>query len=135
MKKLLVSLDIITDLTLSELSARLGRNPSQQYSHEKGEARGINDVFTETVWRLDSRIPATATLEEHLDNLAAQCPPAELLRSGTLPQGSRVYVDVAVFFDSANASISIPSKCIDIIRAYGATLEVNCYPSEINGEN
>lgn len=86
MKKLLVSLDIITDLTLSELSARLGRNPSQQYSHEKGEARGINDVFTETVWRLDSRIPATATLEEHLDNLAAQCPPAELLRSGTLPK-------------------------------------------------
>ena len=28
MKKLLVSLDIITDLTLSELSARFGRNPT-----------------------------------------------------------------------------------------------------------
>ena len=46
-----------------------------------------------------------------------------------LPAGCTVRVDIAIFFDSANVSASIPRGGIEIIDAYDADLEVTCYPT------
>lgn len=117
-------------MSLAELSSKLGRAHSPD-SHSKGEvsvgAKSDKPPWSVTVWRFDSDAPESATLQQHLECLEIQFPPAELKR--VLAPGCRVSVDIVLFFDTANVSATIPHRGIEIIDAYGAELEVTCYPS------
>ncbi len=123
-----VSLNITTgSLTLSELSLRLGCLPSSS-SHEKGDLRGHKAPFSQTIWRLDSNAPVDAALEQHIESLAAQLPPNKLSQPGVLSEDCVVYVTIGLFFGTAQGSLLISPRGVDIIKAYKAILEVNCYP-------
>jgi hypothetical protein len=131
MKKASVSLLVTSQsMSLAELTANLGRAHSPG-SHNKGDvsagAKLGKPLWSVIVWRFDSDAPETAPVEQHLERLEIQFPAAELKR--VLPAGCDVSVDIALFFDTANVSATIPRRGIEIIDAYGAKLEVNCYPS------
>src|SRR5208282_1030138 len=137
MKELMVSLDICTkSLTLAELSSRIGC-PSSSNSHNRGDPRLSPDkniknkmIWPETVWRLASSARKEASLEEHLESLVAQCVPGRLSGRGVLTADCTTWITVGVLFDSANASVSLGQKALNIISAYKANLEVSCYPCE-----
>lgn len=134
MQQLMVSLDICSQsLTVAELSARLECVPSR-LSHNRGDPRLSLDShdrsWDETVWRLESKLPARASLEQHLTNIVQQCPPERLFRPGVLPEDSKVWLSVGVLFNGANAVVPISPKEIEIIGNYCATVEITCYPSE-----
>jgi hypothetical protein len=118
-------------LSLDELSAALGR-PHSSGSHGKGETRVVPSLpaWSKTVWRFDSGAPQSVPPLEHLQSLEKRFPPHELL--ALLPPDSQVYVDIACFFDTFNAGISIPAPGMEIINRYRAYLEITCYPSNFD---
>jgi hypothetical protein len=126
MKRFKVSLDIVSDsLTLSELAAKLGIEPSSG-SHSKGDPRGVGE-FRSTEWKLFSMLPDTADLEEHIKAIAVLFPPEALVN--VLPEGCKVFMDIGVFFDGWNCVVLISREMRLIINAYNAEIELNCYPS------
>ena len=131
MKRASVSLLVTSpSMSLSELSSKLGR-ASSSGSHNKGDVRAGAKLgkpnWPVTVWRFDSDAPDGASLQQNLERLAVQFPPAELKR--ILPPECDVSVDIAIFFDTVDVSLQIPRRGLEIIDAYGAELEVSCYPS------
>ena len=110
MKKLQVSLNVVSDLlTLSELANRLGKAPSSG-SHGKGDPRG------------------TAALQKHVKDIARLFPPESLVQG--LPKGCKVYIDVGLIFDSWNSVVVISEEILGIIHAYKAEIELSCYSSK-----
>jgi hypothetical protein len=79
------------------------------------------------VWRFDSGVSESAPVRDHLEHLNIKLPPSEL--RALLPADCTVCVDIAIFFDTANGSASIPRRGMEIIDGYNADLEVTCYPS------
>jgi len=134
MQQLMVSLDICSkSLMVAELSARLDCVPSRD-SHNRGDHRpSLNSqgrLWDTTVWRLDSKLPSSASLEQHLAGILKQCPPAKLFHPGILPEDCEVWLSVGVLFDGANAVVPISPKELETISDYCATLEITCYPGE-----
>ena len=134
MQQLMVSLDVGSkSITVAELSARLECVPSRD-SHSLGERRPSfnrqDSLWDKTIWRLDSKRPSSAPLQEHLASIVKQCPPERLFRPGVLPEDSEVWLSVGVIFDGANAVVPISPKELEIINDYCATLEITCYPGE-----
>ena len=135
MKRFSVSLDISSpSLTLGEISAIVGCTPSSS-SHNKGDRRPSPDaserVWEEAVWRLESRLRNTDSLARHLEDLIAQCAPMSLSPPGSLLKDCTILVNIAVFFDTVNVSLSISLEEQKIISAYGASLSISCYPCEL----
>jgi hypothetical protein len=131
MKKTSVSLLVTSQtMSLAELTSKLGRAHSSG-SRSKGEvsagAKFGKPPWPVTVWRFDSDALPTASVQEHLERLEILFPAAELKR--VLPPDCEVSVDIAVFFDTVNVSAPVPHRGIEIIDAYGAELEITCYPS------
>ena len=129
MKTCSVSLLVMSSsLSLDELSLRLGR-PHSSGSHEKGEPHVLRErpPWSRTVWRFDSGVSESAPIVDHFENLKVQFPAPEL--KALLPADCTVCVDIAIFFDTANGSVSIPRRGMKIIDSYSADLEVTCYPS------
>ena len=67
-------------------------------------------------------------MQDHIENLKFRFPPAEL--RALVPADCTVCVDIVTFFDTANASVSIPRRGMEILEEYRAELEVTCYPSK-----
>jgi len=120
--------------SLDELSSALGSHSAG--SHSKGEPRGLEkkgtSPWSETEWRLDSGVSESAPVLDHLQDLNSRFPPADLLLR--LPADSTVLIDIAVFFDTAIASVSIPRRGMEIVSSYNAALEITSYPSEFNAK-
>lgn len=130
MKNISASLDICTpSLSLDELSTLIGRKPSVG-SHDHGDPRPSlgpeQRRWTETMWRIESTAKSS-DIGEHLASLVAQCPP-EVLSRGTFPRDCKRNINLAVFFDTANVSISVEPEHQEVVTAYQAALEINCYP-------
>src|SRR5882762_3736542 len=88
-----------SSLSLDELSSKLGR-PHSSGSHQKGEqhvlARLGRPPWSKTVWRFDSGVSESASVQEQLEELEVQFPGRELRI--LLPADCTVCVDIAVFF-------------------------------------
>ncbi len=120
-----VSLNVVSQsLALSELTNRLGRSPSSG-SHNKGDPRGTGQ-FRSTVWKLFSSLSDTATFQEHMNDIARQCPPESFVQA--VPDDCRVYIDIGLFFDTWNSAVAISHETLALINAYEAEIELSCYP-------
>ena len=127
MKEFTVSLDIVSpSLTLAEISAKLGRSHSED-SHNKGDVRAMGRRFAKTIWRLGSKAQPNATMTEHLTNIVSQLSPTEFRRTVRPDDPVTVCVNVGVMSEGM-ASVTFTTDTVDIIRAYGASLEISYYP-------
>ncbi len=130
MREMHVSLLVTTTLLdLSELSKQLGCEPSPG-SHDKGASRVGRQPFHQTIWRLDSSAPSSASLMKHCESISSRLPAEEFCRPGRLPQDAKIYLDIAIFFNDANCTVQFPIECMEFLRNYNAEMEVSCYPSE-----
>lgn len=116
-------------LTLSELAARLQREPSSG-SHDKGSIRGFpswGKRWTHTVWRQIASC-LDGPLLEQCEQLLADMPPgcAELVRAE--PEDISVCLDIACFFQTAYFNLTLPRKFITDLAAKGIDLEITAYP-------
>jgi hypothetical protein len=131
MMKFMVSLDISSaSLALSELSRQLGRDASGD-SHSKGDQQS-RLRFSTTIWRTNSNAPEPADLEEHLASLLSHFPPDEL--SKVLPEECDVCINIGVVHDTYTVGFSLSQRAIEMANAYGARIEVACYPTDFNNE-
>jgi hypothetical protein len=134
MKTFSVSLLVETSsLSLDELSSKLGR-PHSPGSHTIGEPHVLEKQgrppWSKTVWRFNSGVSESAPVEDHLARLEVQLPPDEL--RALLPADCTVRLDIAIFFDAVNVSLSISRRGMETIEAYKADLEVTGYPSTVS---
>lgn len=136
MTEITVALIIRTEsLSLSELTAAVGATPSR--GHSKGDVRfgGRQKLFQaplrHTSWILRTDEEATAPLQDHLRELAAEVPPERLQEARhRLPDDVTVEIDVGVFYDGQAGHIEVAPESLDIVKAYGATLLVTSYYCE-----
>ncbi|MBP8116773.1 MAG: hypothetical protein KAY09_03490 [Nitrospira sp.] len=130
MKKIEVSLLVTTaKLRLAEISSRLGC-PYSSGSHEKGAPRLTGAPFDQTIWRLSPAKASAQTLKEQFEKIASHLQPDAFSRLGVLPDDAEVYFDIAIYFDTPMASLSIPLVCLTTAQRYSADIEVTCYPSD-----
>lgn len=133
MKEFSISLDIISaDSSLKDLTAQLGVEPSEA-SHDRGSPRARKSVWEETVWRLESDVPASASLEAHCQSLLAKAQATGVLESICCLQKAEALINIAAFFDTAMCTVTIPRVCLEAIRDYSLGLQVTCYPSDMDG--
>lgn len=132
MKELDVSLDIVSEvLSLSELGSIL-KQPPDPGSHSRGDRRLARlGAFSETIWSLYSKAPATAPLEEHLRNIKSQFPPERLreLAEQDRAKIKEVFIDIGIFFElDTFPQALLTREDLQLIQDYGGSLRVVCYP-------
>jgi len=131
MKEYNVFLDVVSpELRLKDLTARIGMEPSDS-AHDLGSPRTLKGVWTETVWRLESDAPESASLEDHCRNLLTQARSGGVLETIRHLQGIRAFINIAAFFGTAMCTVTIPDVCLEALRDYPLGLEVACYPADM----
>lgn len=129
MKEYSLSLDVISaEASLQDLTSQLGASPSES-SHELGSPRARRDSWAETVWRLESEAPASASLEDHCQSLLAKVQSTGVLEASRRIENSRTLLNVAVFFSGPMCTVTLPRACLDIVKEYSLGLEISCYSS------
>jgi len=119
--------------TLSELSARLERN-SEPGSHEKGGLRPHGMPWERTVWRAnasDNDAPLRAQCLQLVRDMPPKC--AELMAAE--PDDVSVWMDIALFFDTAYVTLTLGRDVISELAAKGIGLEITAYPSAAEGQD
>lgn len=131
MRELKVSLVITSaSLGLSEISVKV-RHGHSHGSHERGTSSlPGRKPFPETIWRLDSTEPESASLEKHFASIESQIPAKSIKDSLLLATDVRCFFDIAAFFDDAMCSINIPTICLKVVERYEAEISISCYPVE-----
>jgi hypothetical protein len=122
-----VILEIVSQvLTLAELQRRL---------MIKGDigSRSLGDVLprggqsSQTILKISSGADAHSSLHAHLEAICQRIP-ADRLRLAR-PDVDVVF-SIAVYFETAYATLLIEPRSGDLIRAYSASIEVVSYPSQ-----
>jgi hypothetical protein len=129
-KEYSLSLDVISaEASLQDLTSQLGATPSES-SHDLGSPRGRQGFWKETVWRLESEAPASASLEDHCQSLLAKALASGALEASRGLRNAKVLLNLGVFFDNPMCTVEIPQSCLNTIKDYSLGLEISCYPSE-----
>lgn len=128
MRSFSVSLDVLSaDLTLEELTAKLGLKPSPD-AHGLGSPRGRGATWQVTVWRLSSEEPESASLEEHCGSVLARAGSAGVLQAASALENVQAVLNVGVFFYTASCTVTFPDFCLRTVCEHRVRLEVSCYP-------
>jgi hypothetical protein len=130
MRRFRVFFDVVSEsLSLAQISAGLQQIGAPS-SHDKGERDPLGTAFPRTIWRLTSdEAGKAATLEQHCAFLRSQIPaefPSRLARL----QDCTAELNVAVFFDTATCTLTLPNTALEFAQDFGATVTVSCYPSD-----
>ena len=117
-------------LSLADLASLLGLAPSDE-SHDRGTPRAGGGTWNATIWRVNSQVGESASLEEHCADALARALASGLFGrgAGSVPEGVRVVLNVTVFFYTACCTVSLPPSCLRAVRSYPLEVEVSCYPS------
>jgi hypothetical protein len=130
MKEYSLSLDVISaEASLQGLTSELGATPSGS-SHDLGSPRVRQDLWKETVWRLESEAPASASLEDHCQSLLAKAQASGALEASRGLRNAKTLLNLGVFFDGPMCTVEIPQLCLDAIKDYSLGLEITCYCSK-----
>jgi Domain of unknown function (DUF4279) len=128
-RKHIVSIACVTpSASLDQLSKTIGAEPSSS-SHDRGTPRPAGDVWDVTVWKFESSLPSTASLEEHVDDVFKRLSLASIKRAVQLIGDMKVYLDVAVITDMAACSACFSVATIDTLQRLGASAEITFYSS------
>jgi hypothetical protein len=122
-------------LSLLDVATRLRREP-EAGSHDKGDPRGLPASgmrWDVTVWRQNARNPDSA-LAEQCSQLLADMPPgcAELVAAEQ--DDISVYLDIAVYFNTAYLALTLPRTVIRNLAEQAIALEITGYPVSSDGE-
>ena len=112
--------------TLEELSSLMGM-PAHSGSYEKGKMRG-GSIAHSTVWKMFSQIVKSAPLEEHLDSILKATTSTKVFEKGLLPDGCKLVLNIAVFYDTVDCTIGIGTKFLSWLAEHKINLEVASYP-------
>lgn len=127
-----VCLEITTPTaTLGDITDKVGLKWSGG-SHNKGDQRLGRPPFSLTIWRLNSELNQSATLEEHFGNIVERFPPEKITVLKSIPAVS-VRINIGIFSQAVNCTVVLSNKCLDLVRQYkGIEISISYYPSKIS---
>jgi hypothetical protein len=121
MKEFIVSLDIVTQkMSAKEFSNTFSVNPSVFIQKE------FEDYM---LWRAESKLGKSATLEEHISTILELIPMSFLPYKNKFQVFKGVYINVGVFYDTITCTVEIPYKCVEMLEKLGVGMQISCYPS------
>src|SRR5258708_424521 len=128
MKKYMVSVEIVTaEMDLSAISRILGIHGSTS-SHNKGDRRGLNEVWDMTTWKLESELEDARPLHDHVDHLLPRALPAIARERARLPKDGHVYLNIGVIFQTVSCGIALSADHLKRISEADMDLDVTTYP-------
>lgn len=80
---------------------------------------------SEVVWRLESGLADSESLERQVSALQKKVPFHKLADKTDI----RPYLNVGVFYDTLTCSVQLPPNVIRAVNEANITVEVTCYPS------
>jgi hypothetical protein len=125
-KQYIVGLDIRSRrLKVADMAAALGVQPS--HGLDRGEIGFRGKRYRESMWRLDSGLPKSRPICEHLSRLRHLLP-ASVLRRGLrkMGTGTTVALCIGVMHKTYTCSIALTPE--DLNSFPGVTIEISCYP-------
>ena len=114
------------NLSLTELSQILGKEP-QSGSHCKGGARLTGEKWDCSVWRENAR-DTNADWRDQCLSLLREIPANWADLQSRYPDDISISLDMALFYDTAYASISMPPSLLREILHKNVGLEIAIYP-------
>lgn len=123
-------------LSLPEITRRMGADPDPAYIHDRGDLGSRGDhCDLDASWRVESDAGDAATIEEHAQSLEDR-----LAKGGDCPAGEEagdpeVSLTAGVMHDSYTVSVLLPLALINLANGFGASIEVNCYPTHFDEMN
>jgi uncharacterized Fe-S cluster-containing MiaB family protein len=127
MKEYMVSLNLVTNLTVTEKDVIKLFPAATRLNH-----RAIGD---KELWRLESQLGKQESIPKQIESILSFARGNRLFEIGSLIK--MLYFDIGVFFDTANCSVTIPSDCLRSITRLSPEIgiEITCYPtSESTGK-
>ena len=120
-------------LSLRDLSALLERE-AQSGSHDKGDLRLDGSPWKTTVWRHNSTEP-DASLEMQCDHLLDSLPLKYSDLRKTREDELTANLNIAIFFETAYASVSLPATLIHKVAKAGIGIAITTYPCGAEDES
>ena len=135
---LLVSFDIYSkDLSLAEITAALGVEPTLSCSHERGSPRGSRHIWDITVWRCNSskERDEDVSLEENVQELIDKLCSRWSQASRQSLANCEAFLNVAFFIgiqfpDSTEepvATSTLPASQLEALGKAGVKLDITTY--------
>lgn len=119
------------ELGMSQLSAQLG-HPYSSGSYDKGSRQGNREPSPITVWRFDSKASNSASVSEHFKDIESRLPPSKVRQLKAANKDIAIWINVAVYFDTAMCTAQLPSECMVIANGYDSGVEITCYPTNFD---
>ncbi len=125
---LLVSVDIWSaTATIKDISTALGIVPTMNCSHEKGTSRGRRGVWPKTVWRIDSGIPHSLPVNEHIAALLGIFHNGALIDRSRLPPDVEIELNIGVIQPFFCHTLNIPSEQLKLLGDIGIDVSIAVY--------
>lgn len=119
------------EMTLLEISAALGSDPTPDLSLRRGDFAPLHEIYELNLWRLGSQLPGGASLEEHLSELL-RLPVVIGLRESCdlLTSDTEIYVVVGVFPVDGTfvATIQLPPAVLRELGDLDLEIVMSVYP-------
>lgn len=114
------------------VSERLGIEPT--HAHRKGDphpTRTNPDLkWRNSIWILDSRLPANAQLDAHLRDILDRLDSKAAEIAGIRAQGWRAEFRCALFMEAPNEGTTVDAETIARMAALGGELGLDIYPGD-----
>jgi hypothetical protein len=125
-------------LNLAELSALLGRQNSNETSHNRGDPRRVlqktrGATYPSTVWLLCSRAKRGAPLVDHFKSVAEQVSALPFQSPDALPVDREIDFVIGVLTEIPFYTVHLNSECLAILALYRAEFSVTIYEGSDGG--
>lgn len=133
-KKFLVSFEIASHAYwLADLTAQLGVSPGPTSRERSVDAR--TGRTRPTVWKIESKAPEDASLEQHLESVLSSLDEADRLGLAKLRNDTDAYMSIGILAPGPMGSAIIPASYIKGMSLLSLDLEVVCYFCENDESN
>jgi hypothetical protein len=116
----------------TQTSERLGIEPT--HAHRKGDphpTRTNPDLkWRNSIWTLDSRLPANARLDEHLRDILDRLERHAAEITSIRAEGWRAEFRCGLFLDAPNEGTTVAAETLARMVPFGAELGLDIYPGD-----
>lgn len=112
------------DLSLDDITRRLGLKPDASGSHRVGDPRGAGAPFSGSLWRREAPGAGVASIDEQVESLS---PVLDRLGEVDWPDGVMIGIEIAIYSSSPAPTVRLSPRLLQACAGRNLEIEVCVY--------